>query len=117
MNLKAIAICCGIFFTLLFIIVGSILCWQSTLVNTCSDWEAESKYYGLYQCDYTDYNNDAVSHCNTSKCFCEQTLNHEFVCFNNTPPGLSKGYLIAGIMLIVFGVIAIILTIISGFHC
>jgi hypothetical protein len=89
----------------IFLIVGSILIWQSTTFKTCDNW-ASIDNYKYQKCDYRANVMAALENCNlTMPCVCQNPTTHVLSCLNMPPYyGHSIAFLIPGIILMTFAV-------------
>lgn len=100
----------GVVFGLGVIASGGVMCWQSTKHNTCSDWEYKSGHI-TDECGYTWEDIIAASKCDT-KCYC-RSIGYDYDCLVNTPGGVSPTFIAWGVVLIIFGIVIVVGSIIG----
>ena len=108
--LKPVLCTVVIVFLIGIVATGGVLIWLSTIRHTCSDWEAKSPYFPLYDCGYTNLNLIASTQCNT-KCYCVNPA-FDYKCIDKLPGGVSVSFLCGGIAMIIGGLFLIAYTII-----
>jgi len=95
----------GILLGLGLIAGGCILFWQADKNTTCKDWELQSPYYPLYDCDATSSDLIAMSKCNTA-CYCEYLYN--YTCLDDGPHVVSPTFIGWGIGMLIVGIIVLV---------